>query len=305
MALFNPKGSVQPDRFPPNLLKRVRLDAVNPFRMDLSRIHQDDLRIIAALVSMLGVGIVLTLLSFGPSPDSVFSIVMLDRQSPLYPMTVQNLLHFMFALGIGETFVRFYSTVDARRQIDKNLLAIGKIQLLSDAEVQELQELIKRDGAGNDRHLHRLVHRVILQYRATGSVGESQAVLDSSVEYFQHEIGLRYNMLRYLTWLLPTLGFIGTLIGISLALAGASTLPNLQDHAELESWINTLTANLGVAFYTTLVALGLSAVLVFLTSIASGREERALNETGQYCLDNLINRLRNRNIATGTGPETS
>lgn len=272
-------------------------------RLDLSRIHHDDLRIIAALVSLLTVGIVLTVVSFAVEPGSVFAIVLLDRQSSLYPMTVQNVLHFLFALGIGESFVRLYSAVDARRQVEKDLLSIGTRQLLTDADVRELHELIKRDGAGNDRHLHRLVHRTILQYQATGSVGESQAVLDSSVEYFQHEIGLRYNMLRYLTWLLPTLGFIGTLIGISLALAGAGSLPDLEDRAALEAWINALTANLGVAFYTTLVALGLSAVLVFLTSIASGREERALNETGQYCLDNLISRLRSHGVGRGAGAE--
>ena len=271
--------------------------SLHRFRLDLSRIHEDDLRIIAALASLLAAGTLLTLLSFGVTPDSVFSIVFLDRQSPNYPMTVQNLMHFMFALGLGESFVRFYSAADARRQIEKDLLSMGRSQSLSDPEVRELHDLIKRDGAGNDRHMHRLVHRVILQYQATGSVGESQAVLDSSVEYFQHEIGLRYNMLKYLTWLLPTLGFIGTLIGISLALAVAGSLPDLEDHAALESWINALTTNLGVAFYTTLVALGLSVVLVFLTSIASGREERALNETGQYCLDNLISRLRNKNVA--------
>ncbi len=271
--------------------------SLHRFRLDLSRIHEDDLRIIAALASLLAAGTLLTLLSFGVTPDSVFSIVFLDRQSPIYPMTVQNLMHFMFVLGLGESFVRFYSAADARRQIEKDLLSMGGGQSLSDPEVRELHDLIKRDGAGNDRHMHRLVHRVILQYQATGSVGESQAVLDSSVEYFQHEIGLRYNMLKYLTWLLPTLGFIGTLIGISLALAVAGTLPDLEDHAALESWINALTTNLGVAFYTTLVALGLSVVLVFLTSIASGREERALNETGQYCLDNLISRLRNKNVA--------
>ena len=265
-------------------------------RLDLSRIHHDDLRIIAALVSLLGAGVLLTVLSFVVDPTSVLATVMLDRRNSLYPMTVQNVLHFMFPLGIGESFVRFYSAVDARRQIEKDLLAIGTSQLLSDADVRQMHEVVKRDGAGNDRHLHRLVHRTILQFQATGSVGESQAVLDSSVEYFQHEIGLRYNMLRYLTWLLPTLGFIGTLIGISLALAGAGTLPDLDDRAALEAWINELTANLGVAFYTTLVALGLSAVLVFLTSVASGREERALNETGQYCLDNLISRLRSRTV---------
>ena len=270
--------------------------SLNRFTLDLSHIHHDDLRVIAALVALLAVGIVLTVLSFAVDPMSGFAIVLLDRQNSLYPMTVQNLMHFMFALGIGESFVRLYSAVDARRQIEKDLLSIGTQQLLADSDVRALHEIIKRDGAGNDRHLHRLLHRTILQFQATGSVGQSQAVLDSSVEYFQHEIGLRYNMLRYLTWLLPTLGFIGTLIGISLALAGAGTLPDLEDRTALEAWINALTANLGVAFYTTLVALGLSVVLVFLTSIASGREERALNETGQYCLDNLISRLRSRSV---------
>lgn len=264
--------------------------------LDLSQINQDDLRIIAALASLLAAGAVLTVLSYTLAPDSAVAIVLLDRQSTAYPypLTVQNLMHLMFALGVGEAFVRFYSAWDARQQIEKKLLPEGAWRVLDDEELRQLHRLIKVDGAGNDRHLHRLVHRVVLQYGATGSVGESQTVLDSSVEYFQHEIGLRYNMLRYLTWLLPTLGFIGTLIGISLALASAGTLPDLEDPEALELWINTLTTNLGVAFYTTLVALALSAILVFLTNIASSREERALNDTGQYCLDNLISRLQNK-----------
>ena len=264
--------------------------------LDLSRINQDDLRIAAALVSFLAAGVVLAVLSFALDPQSVAATILLDRQSAAlpYPLTVQNLMHFMFALGIGESFVRLYGARDARRQIQKALLPEESARMLTETALGELHERVKADGAGNDRHLHRLIHRIILQYQATGSVGEAQAVLDSSVEYFQHEIGLRYNMLRYLTWLLPTLGFIGTLIGISLALAAAGTLPDLEDSVALENWINALTSGLGVAFYTTLVALVLSAVLVFLTNIASSREERVLNDTGQYCMDNLINRLRNR-----------
>ena len=264
------------------------------FRIDLSQIHHDDLRVFAALGSLLIAGVVLTLLSFSLDLASPVAMVLLDRQSPTYPLTVQNIMHFMFALGIGEAFVRFYSAADARRQIEKDLLSRVPSQQLTVVATRQLHDIVKQDGAGNDRHLHRLIHRVIIQYEATGSVGESQAVLDSSIEYFQHEIGLRYSMLRYLTWLLPTLGFIGTLIGISLALAGAGTLPDLSDHQALEAWINALTSNLGVAFYTTLVALVLSAVLMLLTSLASVREERVLNDTGQYCMDNLISHLRNR-----------
>lgn len=55
--------------------------------------------------------------------------------------------------------------------------------------------------------------------------------------------------------------------------------------------MRALSANLGVAFYTTLLALVQSAMLVLALHITQAREERVLNRAGQYCLDNLINRL--------------
>ena len=277
------------------------MTASHPKRFTLSQFHPDDLRIVTALICLLGGALSLTLLSFLLDPQSTAAVVLLDRQSKAfpYPLTVQNVTHMLFAIGVGEALVRFYSASDARRQLDKGLLPLGPA--LTDGALTDLHEQVKRDGAGNDRHLHRLVHRIVVQYNATGSVGESQTVLDSSLEYFQHEVGLRYTMLRYLIWLLPTLGFIGTLVGISIALAKAGRLPDLADPEALQTWINSLTTNLGVAFYTTLVALTLSAVLVFLTSLATSREERALNDTGQYCLDNLINRLRNKSALDGEG----
>jgi len=55
--------------------------------------------------------------------------------------------------------------------------------------------------------------------------------------------------------------------------------------------LNQLTQKLNIAFYTTLLTLILSAILVFIMSVVQSREEYALNQAGQYCLDNLINRL--------------
>lgn len=263
-------------------------------RFSLGRFHPDDLRIAMALICLLIAVLLLAAASFFVDPQSTVAVVLFDRQSIAfpYPLTVQNVCHLLFAVGIGDAIVRLHSARDARQQLDKGLLAEGPA--LSIAALSRMHKEVREDGAGNDRHLHRLVHRIVLQYQATGSVAEAQSVLDSSIEYFQHEVALRYTMLRYLIWLLPTLGFIGTLVGISIALANAGRLPNLEDPEALQAWINALTTNLGVAFYTTLVALTLSAVLVFLTNLATSREERALNDTGQYCLDNLINRLRNK-----------
>jgi len=66
-------------------------------------------------------------------------------------------------------------------------------------------------------------------------------------------------------------------------------------NAESEEFLFEVTQRLGVAFTTTLLALVMSAVLVLIQSIIQSKEERALNEAGQYCIDNLILRLENRN----------
>jgi hypothetical protein len=53
-----------------------------------------------------------------------------------------------------------------------------------------------------------------------------------------------------------------------------------------------LTQRLAVAFYTTLVALVMSAVLVFLTHLVQSHEEKALYAMESYVLDAFINRLQ-------------
>jgi biopolymer transport protein ExbB/TolQ len=104
---------------------------------------------------------------------------------------------------------------------------------------------------------------------------------------FMHEIDLHYNMVRYVTWLIPTLGFIGTVVGIMMALNYAGDRANVQS----PDMLYQVTERLGVAFATTLVSLVLAAILVFMQNLVQAGEERALNKAGQYCLDNLINRL--------------
>ena len=79
-----------------------------------------------------------------------------------------------------------------------------------------------------------------------------------------------------------TIGFVGTVVGIGATLAAVDpTSPDLQE----------LTARLAVAFNTTLVALVMSAVIVFMMHAVQLREESALNDAGTYTLRNLINRL--------------
>jgi len=90
--------------------------------------------------------------------------------------------------------------------------------------------------------------------------------------------------LRYLVWVIPTVGFIGTVIGIALAMS-------LIDPNAAGQPLGEIARALGVSFYTTLVALGESAILVLLLHLVQAREELAVNRAGHYTLVNLINRL--------------
>jgi biopolymer transport protein ExbB/TolQ len=112
------------------------------------------------------------------------------------------------------------------------------------------------------------------------------ALLDSSLELFQHRLDLKYTLMRYLVWVIPTLGFVGTVIGIANAMAFAGSGAVAMDEI-----LAPTTQKLAVAFYTTLVALLQSGVLVLGMNSLQAGEELVLNDAGQYCLENLVMRL--------------
>ncbi len=148
-----------------------------------------------------------------------------------------------------------------------------------------------QSGRGRNFRLQRVALRVVQQFQISKSIDQANSLMNSSLELVQHEIELKYSMLRYIVWLIPTTGFIGTIVGIALALAAAGDLPALDNSTQVQAWFGEVTASLGVAFNTTLLALLMAAILVFLLHVAQGKEEGALNDAGQYCLDRLINRL--------------
>ncbi|MBF2759814.1 MAG: MotA/TolQ/ExbB proton channel family protein [Ectothiorhodospiraceae bacterium AqS1] len=82
---------------------------------------------------------------------------------------------------------------------------------------------------------------------------------------------------RYISWAVPILGFIGTVLGISLAADGIRRI--IASDAGLSSLSGDLggaIAPLGIAFDTTLIALSLSVILTLFLSLVQRNEERAL-----------------------------
>ncbi len=97
--------------------------------------------------------------------------------------------------------------------------------------------------------------------------------LDQELKYLSEQDGDRayasYALVNVIIWAIPILGFLGTVIGITMAIA------NL-DPASLESSLSEVVAALGVAFDTTALALSLSMVLMFGKFAVDKQETRLL-----------------------------
>jgi biopolymer transport protein ExbB/TolQ len=218
------------------------------------------------------------------------AVILLDVQRSTYPFTIQTFEWLAFGFCLGELAMRVRDAGADRAQLRLGLLPEDETTVLQAPELRQIYARARLALRQSSRpfFLPRLIQRAVLQFQANHSVGEATGILTASLELFQHEIDLRYSMIRYTIWVLPTLGFLGTVLGISQALrfAGAA---NPRD----PTLLHELTQILAVKFDTTLVALSLAAVLVLAQHLIQRYEEAALNAAGQYCIDNLLNRLLN------------
>ncbi len=256
------------------------------------------LRIIAFLGALVAGIIWVSVLSLVIPENSLPGDLLLDLNTSSfpYPFTIQNLMWIVSFVGIGELLVRYLVGSGEYHQLGKQLLPEDSQTVLRKQDVGVLYQTIRPTDPEGKYWLQRMVSRSILAFQSTGSVEQVSSVFNSTLELYQHEVDLRYNMLRYLVWLIPTLGFIGTVVGIALALKSVgANFAEAGQGADLSQLgpqlMQSLTQKLGVAFYTTLLALLQSAVLMLAMHLIQGHEEGALNKVGQYCLDNLINRL--------------
>ena len=241
-------------------------------------------RLFVYMVAIIAAIVVIGIIRFTFSPT--LQEILLDADASFWPFTVQNVMWVSLFFGFGELFLRWSAATDEESQLRRGYLPTQG-ETLNDEILFRIKDGIGKRKFGRAAFLPRMIMRTIDQFSISRKEDQAISVLNSSLELYMHEIDLRYSMLRYLTWLIPSLGFIGTVMGIMFALQYAGVPAN----AEAEDFLYQVTSRLGVAFTTTLVALVMSAVLVLLQSLVQAKEERALNEAGQYCLDHLILRL--------------
>lgn len=128
-----------------------------------------------------------------------------------------------------------------------------------------------------------VISSALRRFALTGDVHSSAGAIEPALDALAVQNDGRLTILRYITWAIPSIGFIGTVRGIGQAMA--------QAELAVDGNIGPMTSSLGVAFNSTFVALLISVVIMFAVSILQRRQDEQLVSIQQYVEEYIIKRV--------------
>ncbi len=131
-----------------------------------------------------------------------------------------------------------------------------------------------------DSIINKVIIRACAKFRGTQSTSEMMNMVSEQMQAYSDHEYIEQAPIRYLNSAIPSLGFIGTVIGLSNAMKWANS-----------GNMNIITQELGVAFDTTLVALVLGLIINWFTSLMEKESDSLFIEIKQIITDKLINRI--------------
>ncbi|MBD63896.1 MAG: hypothetical protein CME62_01710 [Halobacteriovoraceae bacterium] len=234
-------------------------------------------------VSILGCLIVNIVFTFTPE---FWSMMFIGKRSLVQGLTFQDVMWAIFFIGLMQVYYHRRDIGKLSHYSTKSYLPRGFEVIIGDDELTEVIRKVREDSNSPMGVLPYMIMQIALQFRTNNSISITSDFLSKQLELSLHSVELRYNQLKYIIWLIPSLGFMGTVYGIGLAVSQLGE-GSLDDPALLTK----MAASLGIAFNTTLLALVLSVILQFFTQHFEAEEEDLINSFGKEIMDNLINKL--------------
>lgn len=191
----------------------------------------------------------------------------------------------MFFVALAQLILRAGDLADQRARVKK--IAFDAVPPVGDPvfEAGVLQDqLALLPASQRNDYLPTRLHEALEGIRRKSSAAELEADLRFLSDVDAGKAHAGYAMIRLIIWAIPILGFLGTVIGITIAIAGL-------DPKALQQSLDVVTGGLGVAFDTTALALALSMGLMFLQYLVDKMEQRLLGQVDSVSLGLLIPRF--------------
>ena len=180
-----------------------------------------------------------------------------------------------------------WSSRTERRLLERDLVHVPEGMRILPEDVREhARPLEALPAAEAQCLLPRALLVALYRFGATRNVQDvseaARGVCDAEADRLDSEL----SMLRYVAWAIPAIGFIGTVRGIGDALGEA--------HKAVTGDVSGVTEGLGVAFNSTLIALLISIVLMFLLHQLQLAQERLVLDSETYLDQHLIRHMQVR-----------
>ncbi|MBM4054139.1 MAG: MotA/TolQ/ExbB proton channel family protein [Planctomycetes bacterium] len=179
------------------------------------------------------------------------------------------------------------STHKHRRLLESDLVPLAEGVRILPEDTKDLSRQIQ--GLPPDQRralLSRVLLAALQRFSSTHNIQDVSDVAHSYCSAEGERLDAELSMVRYIAWAIPSIGFIGTVRGIGLALG--------QAHKAVQGDIFDVTKSLGIAFNSTLIALLISIVLMFVLHQLQLMQERYVLDCEAYCEEKLTCRLHKR-----------
>jgi biopolymer transport protein ExbB/TolQ len=194
----------------------------------------------------------------------------------------------MFGVGLAALAIKGADLVRQRAVVSDELLEAIPEGGQEPAEAERLTEALST-AQGREGYLPRRLREALDLVVRTGSADDLQDHLKYLSDLDAARAAQSYGLVRFVIWAIPIMGFLGTVIGITVAIASLSP-------TELEN-ISGVVAGLGTAFDTTATALALSMVLMFMQFVIDRYEQALLGEVDQAAWAALAGRFQSVEVA--------
>ncbi len=198
---------------------------------------------------------------------------------------IQMLTIAGFILGLLELNEKERFIEKQREGFGFNLLPTEDQLVLTPDEIGNIKlNVLNLEKRGISSLISTFIKKACTQFRNEESVSDTLQVFDAQVNTQREEMEGQLEIVRYLLQAISSLGFIGTVMGLSIAIG-------MGDQAKTEQGMAAITTNLNVAFDTTIVALLLGLVLTYRYHSYLEQLDTFFSQTKSYILDNLISRI--------------
>lgn len=131
--------------------------------------------------------------------------------------------------------------------------------------------------------LPRALTAALQRFAATRNITDVSTAARAVCEAESDRLDSELSMVRFVAWSIPAIGFIGTVRGIGQSLQ--------QAHRAVEGDVSGVVAGLGVSFNSTLVALSLSILVMFMLHQIQLRQERLVLDIEEYLDERVVRHM--------------